>query len=144
PENFLIDADGNVKLIDFSLARRVGNWVTRLLTPAPPVEGTRSYMSPEQIRRGRQDERSDIYSFGCVLFELASAKLPFTGESSQELLNKHLRAPAPSLKAANGQVSDRFAVLVKRMLAKEPGERPGSMTEVLREMRFGPMFSAPT
>ena len=140
PENFLIGTDGHVKLIDFSLARRVPSWWTRLLTTAPRVEGTRSYMSPEQIRRRPQNERSDIYSLGCVYFELASGKLPFTGENPQELLTKHLRNAPPSLKAANSQVSDRFAALVRRMLAKEPSERPESMAEVLREMRFGPMF----
>jgi serine/threonine protein kinase len=78
-----------------------------------------------------------------VFFELASGKLPFTGESPQELLNKHLRTPAPSLKATNGQVSDRFAALVRRMLAKVPGERPATMADVLREMKFGPMFETP-
>jgi len=142
PENFLIDAEGNVKLIDFSLARRKQRWWQRIFSAAPPVEGTRSYMSPEQIRRQAQDQRSDIYSLGCVYFELASGKLPFTGESTQDLLNKHLRSPAPSLKAANNEVGDRFAALVKRMLAKEPRERPQSMAEVRRDLRFAPMFAS--
>ena len=143
PENFLIDAEGIVKLIDFSLARRKRRrWWPRLLSTAPPVEGTRSYMSPEQIRRQAQDQRSDIYSLGCVFFELASGRLPFTGESTQDLLNKHLRTPVPALKRLNDQVGDRFAALVKRMLAKEPKERPQTMTEVARDLRFAPMFGA--
>ena len=141
PDNFLIDGEGAVKLIDFSLARRVRSWWARYLTTAPPAEGTRSYMSPEQIRRRPQDQRSDIYSLGCVFFELASGRLPFTGESAQDLLTKHLRAAPPSLKAVNGRVSDRFAALVRRMLAKEPRERPSDMAEVVRELRFGPMFA---
>ncbi|MCE9554260.1 MAG: protein kinase [Planctomycetes bacterium] len=99
-------------------------------------------MSPEQIRRRPQDQRSDIYSLGCVFYELASGRLPFTGESAQDLLTKHLRAAPPSLKAANSNVSDRFAALVRRMLAKQPRERPNDMAEVLRELRFGPMFAA--
>ncbi|MCE9545282.1 MAG: serine/threonine protein kinase, partial [Planctomycetia bacterium] len=140
PENFLVALDGpdgpQVKLIDVSLGRKIRGWWGRLLTSGPKAEGTRSYMSPEQIRRRPQDRRADIYSLGCMYFEMASGKPPYAAATAQELLQKHLRLPPPSLKSANPLVSDRFAALVKNMLAKEPQDRPESMEAVARELRL--------
>ena len=63
------------------------------------VQGTRSYMSPEQIRGEPLDERADVYSFGCTIFHLVAGRAPYTGSNSNELLNKHLRAAIPALEA---------------------------------------------
>ena len=84
------------------------------------IQGTRSYMSPEQIRGQPLDERADIYSFGCVVYELLSGKLPFTGVSTADLLNKHLRFPPPPIQAANRTSAIRLLTLIKRMMAKSP------------------------
>ena len=64
-------------------------------------------MSPEQIRGRRLDERSDVYSFGCMMFELLSGKLPYTGNSTADLLNKHLRLPPPRFRPPTGTSATR-------------------------------------
>jgi serine/threonine protein kinase len=92
-------------------------------------------MAPEQIRRKVCDERTDIYSFGCVLFEMATGKPPFTGDTPNDLLNKHLTAFIPSPVAYNNNVSKEFADLTKRMMAKNPAGRPQSMWDFLKEVR---------
>jgi len=92
PDNLLVNDEGEVKLIDFTIAQRSKRTLKSLLGFKEPVRGTRSYMSPEQIRGETLDRRSDVYGLGCVIFELLSGRPPFTGSSPNELLEKHLRA----------------------------------------------------
>jgi serine/threonine protein kinase len=134
PDNFLIRADGEVKLIDFALAEKKKTGLSRLFSVRSKVQGTRSYMSPEQIRGKALDERSDIYSFGCTMFEALGGRPPYTGSSTNDLLNKHLRNAPPALEALNRNVTTEFSNLIKKTLAKERDERPQSMTEFLRDM----------
>lgn len=136
-------ADGEVKLIDFALAVKKKGGLARLFAGKTKVQGTRSYMSPEQIRGLPLDPRADIYSFGCMIHELLGGKPPYTGTSTNDLLNKHLRSPIPPLQAANRNVRDEFAQLVRRTLAKKPEDRPESMAEFLREMRTMEVFKVP-
>jgi serine/threonine protein kinase len=140
PDNFLVSPEGDVKLIDFALAVRQQRGLARLFARRTKVQGTRSYLSPEQIRGGALDQRSDMYSFGCTLFELFSGKPPFTGISTNELLNKHLRGPIPGLEAANRSISSDFSGLVRQMLAKGPENRPASMEDFLKEFRSIKLF----
>lgn len=136
PDNYLINEAGVIKLIDFAIAEQKKGFFGRLLSgKKSAIAGTRSYMSPEQIRGGALDQRADIYSFGCMAFELATGKLPFTGSTTNELLNKHLNSKIPPLEMHNKNVTPGFSNLVKRMLAKKPEERPQSMTEIATEMR---------
>lgn len=137
PNNFLVDPNGNVKLIDFALAEQRHGFFGRLFHRQSKVQGTRSYMSPEQIRRECLDPRADIYSFGCMVQELVTGKPPFTGNSESELLNKHLKSQPPSLEGLNRNVTTEFSQLVKRTLAKNPSGRPESMEAFLSEMRKG-------
>ncbi|MEX2141558.1 MAG: serine/threonine-protein kinase [Pirellulales bacterium] len=134
PDNFLVSAEGDVKLIDFALAEKKKTGLAKLFSMKSKIQGTRSYMSPEQIRGKPLDERSDIYSFGCTMFEALAGRPPFTGSSTNDLLNKHLRNQPPSLEALNRNVTTEFSNLLKRTLAKEKEERPQSMTDFLREM----------
>ncbi len=146
PDNFLMKSDGEVKLIDFALAAPRYKWLKGLrhfFRLNRQIQGTRSYMSPEQIRGKRLDERADIYSFGCVMFELLSGKLPFTGTSTADLLNKHLRLPPPSIQAVNRNVSDQAAELIKRLMAKRPQSRPRDMAEFMREFHSIELFKEP-
>jgi serine/threonine-protein kinase len=99
------------------------------------VQGTRSYMSPEQIRNQNLDPRADIYSYGCVLFELLSGKPPFTGVNADDLLTKHLSAPIPSVQVYNDNVTPEFSNLIRKMMAKRREERPATMWEFLKEYR---------
>jgi serine/threonine-protein kinase len=100
-------------------------------------------MSPEQIRGQPLDERADLYSFGCMLYELLGGKPPFTGSTTNELLNKHLRTPPPPLQAVNRNVGDDFAELVRSLLGKKPEDRPESMVAFLRDMRSMQVFKVP-
>lgn len=135
PDNFLVTNDGQVKLIDFALAQRIKTGLSRLLAPRTKVQGTRSYMAPEQIRGVAQDIRTDVYGFGCTIHELLSGKPPYTGVSADELLRKHLKASPPSLEAFDRNVTPEFASLVRRSLSKEPSKRPQSMDDFLLEFR---------
>ena len=141
PDNFLVGDQGEVKLIDLALATRIRRGLAKLLLPKSKVVGTRSYMSPEQIRGAAVDQRADIYSFGCTIHELICGKPPFTGSSSNELLNKHLKATPPSLDAVHRNVTPEFANLVRRTLAKEPAARPVSMGEFLDEFHQCRVYS---
>jgi serine/threonine protein kinase len=141
PDNYLLKPSGDVKLIDFALAEKIrSKFWPRLPSRFHAVQGTRSYMSPEQIRGQRLDTRADIYSFGCMVFELLGGKPPFTGSSTQELLNKHLRSAPPPLQASNRNVTEQFANLVKRLLAKLPKDRPATMEDFLIEFRGVKVF----
>ncbi len=132
PDNYLMKPSGETKLIDFALAtKKTSLFWPRLPSRFHPVQGTRSYMSPEQIRGQRLDERADIYSFGCMLFEMVGGKPPFTGSTTQELLKKHLVAAPPPIQAFNKNVTESFGNLIKRLLSKKPQDRPKSMDDVL-------------
>jgi len=138
PDNFLVADDGEVRLIDFALAQRSRGVLGRLIPVRSKVQGTRSYMSPEQIRGEGLDERSDLYSLACTLFELVGGRPPYTGTSSDELLTKHLRAAPPSLEASNRNVTPEFAQLIRRAMAKKRSARFKSVTEfydALQEIR---------
>jgi serine/threonine protein kinase len=137
PDNFLVDEQGGLKMIDFSIAQpiRTGFRLGDILGGrGRAVTGTRSYMSPEQIRGKSLDARADIYGFGCLVFELLAGKPPFTATNPDELLSKHLRSPPPSLQAYNRGVSSEFAGLVNRLLEKNRDLRPKSMADVLLEL----------
>lgn len=134
PDNFLADEQGNVKLIDFSIAVKMkkSGGLAGLFGGArmKTIRGTRSYMAPEQIRRKYPDIRADVYGFGCMVYELMSGKAPYTANSPDELLQKHLNAAIPSLEAFSDASSD-FAELVKKMIAKKPDDRHQTITEFL-------------
>ena len=131
PDNFLVDDDLEVKLIDFSITRRrargLGKIFGRMFNK---VQGTRSYMSPEQIRGKLLNVQSDIYGLGCTLFELLANKPPFTGSTPGELLQKHLRARIPVIHAINKNVTEEFSQLLQEMMAKKSADRPDSMESV--------------
>lgn len=143
PDNFLVDDDFDVRLIDFNLSRREQGKLGRMFGGKAKVQGTPSYISPEQIRGQAIDRRSDIYSFGCVLFELLYGKPPFTATSANELLNKHLRTKAPLLTVYNKDVDPSFARLVQQMMAKDPRERPDSLADLARDIKPYEVFRAP-
>jgi serine/threonine protein kinase len=135
PDNYLINDKGVVKLIDFAIAEQKKGFFGRLFGGSKQISGTRSYMSPEQIRGEALDERSDIYSFGCMAYELATAKFPFTGSNTNELLNKHLKSTAPPMEQHNKNVTPGFSALMKKMLAKKPSDRPANMNAVAIELK---------
>jgi len=140
PTNFMVSDQGEVKLIDFALARRARRGLSKLLPSRTKVQGTRSYMAPEQIRGAAPDLRSDVYSFGCTVYELLAGKPPFTGTSADELLNKHLRASPPSLEAVDKNITPEFAQLVRGAMAKDRAGRPQSMNDFVVGLRMNRVF----
>ncbi len=144
PDNFLVSRDGDVKLIDFTISQKVKTGLAKLFGgKAKNISGTKSYMSPEQIRGSQLDQRSDVYSFGCVLFELVTGKPPYTGTSPNDLLNKHLSAPIPSPLVSNDNVTPEYANVIKKAMAKKPEQRFDSMWELLKTMRVTKIFKRP-
>ena len=140
PDNYLVNEENEVRLIDFTIARKIPKGFSKLLSGKAPVQGTHSYMPPEQIRGKEVDARADIYSFGCMVYELMTGKVPFTATSSTELLNKHLKSRPPELSMLQKNIQPGFGKLVHRMLAKEPNDRPDSLMEFYRELKAGRCF----
>lgn len=134
PDNILAAPDGKVKLIDFAIAARKPGLLGGLFGTRQPAQGSPSYMAPEQIRGRRVDVRADIYSLGCTLFELVTGQVPYSAATTNDLLNKHVSAPIPSVTAFRPTFPSSAAKLIRRMMAKDPAARPGSMQEVLHAM----------
>jgi len=144
PDNFLVSRDGEVKLIDFTISQKVKTGLAKLFGgKAKNISGTKSYMSPEQIRGSQLEQRSDVYSFGCVLFELVTGKPPYTGTSPNDLLNKHLSASIPSPLVSNDNVTPEYANVIKKAMAKKADQRFESMWELLKTMRVTKIFKKP-
>ncbi|MFM7206136.1 MAG: serine/threonine-protein kinase [Planctomycetaceae bacterium] len=135
PDNILAAEDGQVKLIDLAIAAKSSGFLGKLLGGKTTAQGSPSYMSPEQIRGEALDARSDIYSFGCVIFELIAGRPPYTGADTNDLLNKHVSAVVPAVDAFAKQASTGAAKYLRQMLAKKPADRPASMKEVLQQLR---------
>ena len=136
PDNFLVSEAGQVKLIDFAIAVKPQTGFSKLFSGwGGKVQGTRSYMSPEQIRNQALDARADVYSFGCVLYELVTGRAPFTGDSPNDLLNRHITAPPPSAQMLSPNVATPFAELIRRMMSKRKEDRPQNMWEFLKIFR---------
>jgi serine/threonine protein kinase len=141
PDNFLLRDDNAVKLIDFNLARKPAGGLSKLFGGGKMgVAGTHSYMSPEQIRGQAQDVRADIYSFGCMVHEFFSGKAPFTANSPNELLQRHLSTKPQPLVVFDKNITPEFANYVLRMMAKDPKDRPASMKDVMMEIKTQKIF----
>jgi serine/threonine protein kinase len=148
PDNILINSSGEVRLIDFALAQRPPKgFFAKLFRRKGAIQGTRSYMSPEQIRGLVLDGRADVYSFAVTAFEMVVGKPPFRAATSQELLVKHLTEKPVSPASVNSEVTKEFGDLVVHMLAKKKEDRPRDFHEVLMTMRnlrvFKPSAQSP-
>lgn len=134
PDNFLVNEKGEVKLIDFSIAQSLKKQ-KRSLFGKKTVQGTRSYMAPEQIRGKPMTPATDVYGFGCVMHELLGGKPPFSGVNPDQLLQKHLRSSPPSLMALNRAVTEDFSNLILKTLAKDPLKRHQSLNDFLQDFK---------
>jgi serine/threonine protein kinase len=137
PDNMLVNSAGELKLIDFALAKRIEkpSFFGRLFRRKGKVQGTRSYMSPEQIRGEALDGRADVYSFGASCYEVVTGRPPFRGSSSQDLLTKQIAEKPVSPQVYAKDLTDEFAQLVLHMLAKKRQDRPKDFHEVLMKLR---------
>jgi serine/threonine protein kinase len=147
PDNLLVNAIGDLKLIDFAISRKVPTGMARWFYRKSKPQGTRSYMAPQQIRDEIPDPRDDIYSLGCTLYELVCGRPPFRGRDSQELLSKHFTEKPIAPKTLTTDLTDDFNALLLQMLAKKREDRPKNMHEVLialKEMRIFKVGTTPT
>jgi len=152
PDNIMITRDGFAKVLDFGLAKLVETSdlglglsegdeaptaVMQQHSAPGVVMGTVGYMSPEQARgkTNEIDQRSDIFSFGCILFEAATGKKPFAGDSIVKSLHSLIYEPAPQIKDLNPSAPAELQRIVRRCLAKDPDERYQSIKEVRIELR---------
>ncbi|MGO9468956.1 MAG: protein kinase domain-containing protein [Isosphaeraceae bacterium] len=138
PGNLMLDAAGNVRVLDLGLARIVeaanpfGQAAGSRLTQSGMYMGTIDYMAPEQAEDSRRaDQRADIYSLGCTLFYLLTGREPFEAETILKRLMAHQERPAPKLRAARPDAPPALETVFQQMMAKRPAERPATMTELI-------------
>jgi len=123
PENILLEA-GHAVVADFGIAKAVDQAGGERLTETGLALGPPGYMSPEQAAGGRDlDGRSDLYSLGCVLFEMLAGRPPFVGASAESVVQQHLAAPPPPITGIRPAVPAHVAATLERALAKTPADR---------------------
>ena len=138
PANLQITLDGHVKILDFGLARFI--WRKGLdietattITNAEGLSGTLAYISPEQLRGETSDERTDIWSVGVVLYEMATARLPYPGKTAAAMVDAILNAPMQPI--SGGSVSALLCGIIERCMAKDPAQRYQTADELLLDIR---------
>ncbi len=143
PENFMLRPDGLVKVLDFGLAKLAGlrievaesltqpepEQVNLQLTAAGSIMGTAGYMSPEQARGEEVDARTDVFSFGVVMYEMLSRRQPFAGSSLSEIIREILHVEPPSLARLVPAVPRELERIVNRALCKDTAGRYADMSE---------------
>jgi len=142
PDNMLVNASGQLKMIDFAISRRTPKGFAKLFYRQRKAQGTPSYMAPEQIRKQALDGRADIYGLGATFYELMTGRPPLRGNTIPDLLNKQLVEKPQTPQSYNKDVTDQFADLVMRMLAKKKEDRPPTCHDVLIAMRKMKVFKS--
>jgi tRNA A-37 threonylcarbamoyl transferase component Bud32 len=132
PGNVMLTGDGEVKLLDFGIANAV-RW-TRI-TDTPAVQGTAEYMAPEQIRGEGADRRSDIYALGVVLYEMATGRPPFGGDTPLAIAYRHIEEAPPPPQAVRPDLPDGLSSILLRCLAKQPADRYGRAEDLAADLR---------
>ncbi|MDQ2923198.1 MAG: protein kinase, partial [Candidatus Dormibacteraeota bacterium] len=141
PTNVLIHADGRAMLADFGLARGAGQ-PTHLTTIGLAI-GTPGYMAPEQVMGHDTDKRADIYAMGVLTFEMLTGRLPFIGSNRMEVAYSTVNAPIPSAVKLNAALPDELDQLLAQVLAKDPGQRPQTVRDLLAQMARLPQRRQP-
>jgi eukaryotic-like serine/threonine-protein kinase len=135
PGNILIAPSGQVKVTDFGIARAFGAAGDTNLTQTGSVMGTAAYFSPEQAQGQMVDPRSDLYSLGCVLYEMLASRPPFTGDSSVAIAYQHVQKHPDPPSSINPRVPPAIDAITMRLLAKNPNDRYPSAEDLRADLR---------
>lgn len=130
PQNIIISTDGKVKVTDFGIARAASS-----NTISSNVMGSVHYSSPEQVRGGYSDEKSDIYSLGITMFEMLTGRVPFNGETTVAIAIKHIQEEMPSPKEFVPEIPSSVASIVLKCCQKSPDRRYQNMAELIADLK---------
>jgi serine/threonine protein kinase len=122
PSNVMVRPDGSIKVVDFGIARSLAD-PAAAMTRTGTVLGTARYIAPEQVRGGTVDGRSDLYSAGCLLYELLTGRPPFVGECSISVAYQHVHERPARVSAHRRDLVPAFDPVLARALAKDPHDR---------------------
>ena len=146
PGNVMVTRNGDIKVMDFGIARSMSD-AQATMTQTAQVIGTAQYLSPEQARGDRVDARSDLYSAGCLLYELLTGRPPFTGDSPVAIAYQHVRENPVPPSRVDPDVPPWADAIVLKAMAKSPADRYQSAAEMradLQRAASGMPVSAPT
>ena len=134
PQNIMLDADGNAKLLDFGLSKDC-NSIFSILSTTGQFIGTPPYMSPEQ-HSGEDivDHRSDLYSLGCTAYQMLTGVTPFPGPAVSSYAMQHISNIPPDARCTNKQCPKNLSHLIARLLAKKPGSRQQTPAELIEDL----------
>ncbi|MBJ7306560.1 MAG: Stk1 family PASTA domain-containing Ser/Thr kinase [Acidimicrobiia bacterium] len=136
PGNILITPTGQVKVADFGIAQAATTGDAAVnLTQAGSVMGTATYFSPEQAQGHAVDPRSDLYSLGCVLYEMLAARPPFSGDSPVAVAYKHVQEQPVAPSRINPNIPPALEAIDLKLLAKDPGQRYASAEDLRSDLR---------
>ena len=137
PDNVLMNKVGEIRLVDFSLSSKEVTGFSKMIGGGKlkTIQGTRTYIAPETIRKQAPTFQTDLYSLGILFYEVLTGKTPFQAPTPEELLRKHLSTPPPNASEFNPNVTPEMDRLIARLLKKKPAERHANVDEVLSELK---------